>query len=226
MSLKSRGVRRLFLTLVVLAIALFLSSGSWLFWQAWLYLILMSVFWTYFYVELLKRSPDVIERRLQRTESEREQKLFQKLFTPILLCGFIVSGLDFRSGWSRALLRPVPLAVVITGQLLVVLSYCFVFWVLQTNAYAGATIQVEAAQRVVSTGPYAIVRHPMYLGMIVAALASPLALGSHLALPLFASLPAILTYRLIHEETVLRRDLAGYSRYCERTRSRLLPYVW
>ncbi len=180
----------------------------------------------YFFLDLLGRSPELLERRLRREEPNPEQKLFQRLFGPITIGAFILAGLDFRFGWSRAWFGRVPLAIVLLSQALAVAGYSFVFWVLKTNAFASSTIQVERGQKVIDSGPYALVRHPMYLGMIVMALASPLALGSYVALPVFALLVPVLVYRLIHEEQTLCRDLAGYAQYCERVPSRIIPYVW
>ncbi len=222
--LKRRSIRRFLSTLLVLAWMLFLP-GSWRFWQAWLLLGLMAGFWTFFFIYFLKHDPQLLERRLQRHEPDPEQRRFQKLFSLILFLALIVAGLDFRSGWSRSI-APVPLAVVVAGQIVTVASYWFVFWVMKTNSFAASTIQVETAQPVIQSGPYAIVRHPMYLGMAVTALSMPLALGSYVALPLFALHVPLLMYRLIHEERTLCRDLPGYVEYRQRTRSRLLPWLW
>ncbi len=205
---------------------LFLPAGSLSFWQGWLFLVLMAVFWASFFINLLKHDPQLLERRLQKKEIEPEQRLFQKLFSVITFPAFILTGLDFRFGWSREWLGPVPLALVAAGQVVAVAGYCFVFWVMKTNTFASTTIQVEAGQSVIQAGPYALVRHPMYFGMAAMALGSPLALGSYVAVPVFALLVPVLIYRLIHEERVLHRDLPGYSEYCERTRRRLVPFVW
>lgn len=214
-------------TLLVLALMLFASAGSWRSWQAWLFMGLMGGFWTFFLFDLLKRTPQLLERRLRREEADPEQKRFQRMFGPIAVFAFALTGFDYRFGWSRDGLGTVPLAVVLIAQALAVAGYCFVFWVMRMNVrFAASTIQVGAGQRVIQSGPYALIRHPMYLGMITMALASPLALGSYLALPVFALLVPVLIYRLVHEERTLRRDLTGYAGYCERVRSRLLPYVW
>ncbi len=147
-----------------------------------------------------------------------------------MLPAFALAGFDFRFGWSRGL-WPVPLALIFAGQIAAAAAYWLVFWVMRTNTFAGTTIEVEAEQRVVDSGPYAWVRHPMYSGMIAMALATPwrctpLALASYVALPVFALLVPVLMYRLIHEEKTLLRDLPGYAEYCERTRFRLLPGIW
>ena len=165
-------------------------------------------------------------RRLRHEEVDAAQKLFQRIFVPVTLAALALTGLDFRFGWSRHWPGPVPLAVVLAAQALAVAGYWFVFWVMKTNAFASSTIQVEAGQSVIQSGPYALVRHPMYLGMITMSLASPLALGSYMALPVFALLVPVFIYRLIHEERTLRRELEGYGEYCARVRHRLIPHLW
>jgi protein-S-isoprenylcysteine O-methyltransferase Ste14 len=224
-NLRQRSIRRLLTTLLTLACLLVLAAGTRRFWQAWLLLGLMTAFWTFFLINFLKHDRQLLERRLQHRETEPEQRRFQKLFPLILLLAFLVAGLDFRFGWSRALL-PVPLVVMAFGQVMTVAGYCLVFWVMKTNTFAASTIQVETGQNVIDRGPYALVRHPMYLGMAMTALGIPLALASSVAFPVFALLLPLLVYRLIHEECALRRNLPGYSEYCERTRRRLLPWFW
>ena len=225
MSLRARGTRQLVKTFVVLTGLLFVPAGTWRFWQGWLYIGLISGFWTYFFIDLLKSDPQLLERRMQRRETEPQQKLLQRLVSLILFLAFMLAGVDFRFGWSRAL-GSVPVALVLAGQVIVVAGYWLVFWTMKVNSFASSIIQVEAQQTVIDRGPYAWVRHPMYLGMALSALALPLALGSYIALPLFAVLPLLLGYRLVHEERTLCRDLAGYAEYCQRARYRLLPWVW
>jgi len=224
-NLPTRAARRLLATLVSFWLLLFLPAGSLRFWNAWLLIGLMSALWTSFLIDLLRSDPELVERRLQGREAEPEQKLFQRLFTLLLFPALVVAGLDFRFGWSRRI-APIPLWLIIVGQIATMAGYCFVFWVMKTNTFAGTTIQVEAGHRVISHGPYHIVRHPMYLGMALTALGIPLALGSCVALPLFALLVPVLIYRLVHEERTLRRSLPGYSEYCATTRFRLVPWIW
>lgn len=224
-TLQQRSAFRLLINLLFVAFLLLLPAGSLRFWQAWLFLGAMSVLWTFFLVDLLRHSPQLIERRLEGREPEPEQRTFQKLFLVILVLALIAAGLDFRFGWSRNL-GSIPLWLVLAGQTFSVAAYCFVFWVMKTNTFAGSTIRVEEKQGVIDFGPYAIVRHPMYLGMTVLALSMPISLGSWVALPIFALIIPVLIYRLIHEERMLRRSLAGYEDYCLRLRHRLLPWVW
>ncbi len=221
-----RGIRRIILTLLVLALMLFGSAGSLRFWPAWAYLILMAVFWAFFSVNLYRRSPDLIERRLQAKEPERIQKLILKIFSLVLYAGFVLCGLDFRFGRSRPWLARVPFGFVIAGQFGVVAGYLLVYWVMRTNVFAASVIRVESEQRVIEGGPYALVRHPMYTGMVLTALSTPFALGSYLAVPVFALIVPVLVYRLIHEEKTLRQSLHGYVEYCQRTVFRLVPGLW
>jgi len=214
------------LTLFGLAAMLFLSAGSLRFWQASVFLVLQAAFWTYFFLDFLKNDPQLLERRLKSKESEPEQKLFQRLFALILNSAVILAGLDFRFGWTRRWVGDVPVAVVIAGQTMAVAGYWLVFWVMKTNTFASSIIQVENQQTVIRSGPYEVVRHPMYTGMAVTVIGIPLALGSYVTLPVFALLVPLLAYRLIHEERMLRRDLSGYAEYCEHTRFRLVPRVW
>jgi protein-S-isoprenylcysteine O-methyltransferase Ste14 len=224
-SLKTRGVQKLATNFVTLALLLFLPARTLRFWPAWLFLGLMLISWTAFFLIFLKRDPQLLERRLRRDETAPAQKLFQKLFSVTLVAGLLLAGFDFRFGWSRSL-APLPIALIAAGQALALAAYWFVYWVVKVNTFAGSTIQVESEHQVIIHGPYGFVRHPMYTGMALAALAIPLALGSYIALPVFGLLIPVLIYRLVHEERMLRRDLPGYSDYCDRVRFRLLPRLW
>lgn len=225
-SLKVRSMRRLAMALTALAAILFLSVGSLHFWQGWLFIVLQSGFWILFCVDFLKHDPQLLERRLQNKETQPEQTLFQTLWRMITPLAFILAGLDFRFSWTRGWVGQVPLTLVLTAQATVVGGYWLVFRVMKTNTFAGSTIQVESKRTVICSGPYAIVRHPMHSGMVVAMLAAPLALASYVTVPVFALLVPMPIFRLTHEEQTLRRDLPGYTDYCERTRFRLVPWVW
>lgn len=225
-NLKARAVRRLLITLAVLALLCFLPAGSIRFWHAGVFLGVMAVFWSYFLVVLLREDPQLLERRMRSKEPERTQRLLLKIFSALLYAGFVIAGLDFRFSWSRVRLGGVPAGLVVSGQLGAAVGYCIVFWVMKANSFAGSTIEVEDGQAVIQAGPYALVRHPMYLGMAVTALAVPFALGSYAALPVFALIVPVLVLRLIHEEKTLHRELAGYAEYCDHTRFRLVPWFW
>ena len=225
-SLAARSARRMALTLLVLGFLIFAPAHSFHFWQAWLYLGLQTASWGYFFAYFLKHDPQLAERRLQSKESEPVQKWALKLFSILLYVGFVSVGLDFRLGWSRRSHGGVPFALVLVAQAAVVAGYVLVFWVMKTNTFAASVIRVEEGQRVIDSGPYAMVRHPMYTGMALTSVATPLALASYVALPVFVLMIPVLVYRLTHEERTLRRDLAGYTEYCARVRFRLVPGLW
>jgi protein-S-isoprenylcysteine O-methyltransferase Ste14 len=224
-NLKRRAIARMGSTILILGGLLFVSAGSFRYWQGWLFFLLTTGCWIYFFTEFMKRDPQLVERRLQAREIHPEQKIFQRLHSTIVIVAFIVAPLDFRFGWSRTL-GSVPVAAVLACQALVLAGYWIVFLTMKANSYAASIIRVEEGQRVIEIGPYAKVRHPMYLGMAVTELAAPLALGSYVAIPVFALLVPLLIYRLIYEERTLCGDLPGYVEYCERTRFRLIPWIW
>jgi protein-S-isoprenylcysteine O-methyltransferase Ste14 len=214
------------LGLIIFAAILFVPAGSLRFWQGWVFMVLLFVpsisSFFYFY----KHDPKLIERRLQTKEKISEQKRLVGLLRLLLVAAFFLPGLDYRFGWSRTYLGAVPLWLVVLSQTLVLSSLVFVLWVMKTNTFAASTVQVEARQTVISIGPYSVVRHPMYLGGIVMFLATPLALGSYVSLPVFALVIPLYIFRLLNEEKILLGELVGYPEYCSRTRSRLIPFVW
>jgi protein-S-isoprenylcysteine O-methyltransferase Ste14 len=163
---------------------------------------------------------------MQNKESVGEQRLLIRLSFPFFAGVFLLPSFDFRWGWSRSLLGAVPLWLSALSLAIICTAFLGLFWVLKVNAFASRTIRVEAGQRVVSTGPYSIVRHPMYLACVVLWFSTPLALGSWVAWPFFALLIPFYAIRLLNEEKVLREQLPGYKEYCQHTRYRLIPFVW
>jgi protein-S-isoprenylcysteine O-methyltransferase Ste14 len=221
MTLKSRLALRFLLALGVLGALLFIPAGSLRFWQGWAYIAISFVpglfAFTYFY----KHDPQLIERRMQFREKVREQKRIMTFVYIAWLVAFVLPGLDHRFGWSHQ-----PLWVTIFSQAVVFGGFATTLWVAKVNRFAARTIQVEPGQEVISSGPYRIVRHPMYLGACAMWLFTPLALGSYLTLPAFVLLIPLIVLRLLNEEKVLRQELPGYSEYCLHTRFRLVPFLW
>jgi protein-S-isoprenylcysteine O-methyltransferase Ste14 len=226
MKLQSRLILRLTLGFVMVAAMLFVPAGSFRFWQGWTFLALTYIPIAYLSLDLSKRDPKLMERRLQSREQLKEQRLLVRALKLAFFAAFLLPGLDYRFGWSRRLLGAVPLWLSMVSQALALSGLFLMFWVFRTNTFAARTIQVEAGQRVISTGPYGIVRHPMYLGSLIMWLSVPLALGSYVAWPAFALLVAFYVVRLLHEEKFLNRELPGYSDYCRRTPFRLVPFIW
>ncbi|MBB3655484.1 protein-S-isoprenylcysteine O-methyltransferase Ste14 [Rhizobium sp. BK650] len=210
--------------LLALAILVFLAAGTLAYWQGWLFLVHFAA-WSagtsiYFYY----RDSALLEKRMRAgpaAETEPAQKRIQ-LFTSIVMIALIlVSILDHRFGWST-----VPAWAVIAGNLLIAAGFMFVVVVLRENSFASATIEVAEGQKVVSTGPYALVRHPMYAGVLPLASGIPLALGSWWGLVIVPLILVGLILRLLDEEGHLRRDLPGYQDYCLEVRYRLVPGIW
>ncbi|MGO8795999.1 MAG: methyltransferase family protein [Candidatus Sulfotelmatobacter sp.] len=225
MELKSRLLARLPLAVIIPAL-LFACAGSLRFWQAWLWLVVFVFPMLALMFYLYRHDPKVLERRMRVHEKIGEQKIYQiavSLAYPLCL---VIAGLDYRFGWSRNLLAPVPVWLTLIADGGVLSGLLLVFEVFRVNRFAARTIQVEAGQPVVSTGPYRLVRHPMYLGGAVTLLSYPLALASWIAMPLSALIIPVLVLRLLGEEKFLRSELPGYSEYCLRTRHRLIPLIW
>lgn len=217
----SKGKAYLFpiILMMVMGVIIFLPAGSFRFWQAWIWWLGLFVLMIFTAAFFLKKSPELLSRRMTFKEKERTYK--PPAILNLYFLAFIIPGFDFRFHWSS-----VPLWVTVTANALVFLGYLLIFLVFKENSYASTVIQVEEEQPVITTGPYTIVRHPMYLGMLLMSLFSPLALGSYWAIiPSLLIIPS-LVLRIKNEEDVLGKKLAGYKDYCLETSYRLIPLVW
>jgi protein-S-isoprenylcysteine O-methyltransferase Ste14 len=226
MSLKARLIRRCIAATIVAAAMLFVPTGTFRWWEGWVYLAIIAIPMMAFSAYYYKHDPALVERRMRSKEKVKQQKIVMRLgslITPLVL---IVPGLDHRFGWSERFIGRVPLSVVAVAMAATLVSYLASMWVMDVNRFAGRTIEVEAEQRVVSSGPYALVRHPLYAAALVMMLCTPLALGSYVGLPFAALFIPVLVARLRNEEEVLRRELPGYTEYCQKTTYRLVPYLW
>ena len=209
---------------VAVALLLFLPAWSLRYWQGWVYWILFSLCVLAITLYFLKHDPHLVERRLAGgpwAEQQTSQKIIQALAAPLFVAAMVVPSLDHRFGWSH-----VPVAMVIAGDAMLVLSFAIIFFVFKENSYAAATIRVEAEQRVISTGLYGMVRHPMYAGGVLFFAATPLALGSFWGLIEVIPVCAVLVARLLNEERYLSANLPGYDAYRRQVRYRLVPFVW
>ena len=208
-------------TCVVLLLFLFVPAGTFDYWEAWAWCAVILIPYLVILATLLKKNPELLVRRLRLNEKEPAQRRIVGASGLIFVIGFLLPGLDRRFGWSD-----IPVEAVIFADLLVMLGYALVFLVFLTNPFTSRTVEVEPGQTVISTGPYAIVRHPMYLGTSIMWLATPVALGSSWALPVFLIMPIVMGYRILNEEEVLLRELPGYPEYTRAVRYRLIPWIW
>ncbi len=206
---------------IVLPLFFLVTGGSVAWWQAWTYCALILVPATFFIAHMARHDPDFLARRSKLREKERTQRRVIDWGWLPTLGTFVIPGLDFRFGWSEP-----PVGAVIAAMAISLAAYLGVLRVFSENRWAGRTIETYADQRVVTTGGYAIVRHPMYATSLVLYLATPLALGSWWALvPALGFIP-VLVFRIRYEEETLVRDLPGYAEYRQETPYRLVPFVW
>ena len=214
-----------FVTLMlILAICLFLPAQSLNFWRAWVYLGVWAGCVIPITVYLFRHDLKLLASRLSvgpAAETDKRQKIIQSLASLFFIALFIVPGLDFRLHWSN-----VPAAITIISDAIVALGFWVVFLVFKENTYTSAVIEVAEEQKVISSGPYRLVRHPMYAGALLLLLFTPLALGSLVAVPFVLPMILIIAVRLVNEEKFLRENLKGYSAYCRQVRYHLLPFVW
>jgi protein-S-isoprenylcysteine O-methyltransferase Ste14 len=210
--------------ILVFGALIFAAAGTLDFWQAWLFLACYFAASLVVCLWLSRNDPALLQRRMKGgpfAEGEQNQKIIMSITSLGFVALLVVPGVDHRFGWSH-----MPGTIAVLGDLLLLAGWFGILGVFRANTYAAATIQVASGQRVISTGPYAIVRHPMYATAVLMLLGIPLALGSWWGvLVLIALLPA-LAWRLIDEERVLLRDLDGYDKYRRRVRYRLVPYLW
>ena len=222
---KKKLLTRILLMLILMdglfMVMFFIPAGTVDYWQAWVYAILMNICMLVVTVYLLRNDPGLLERRMQYRERNPQQKLFVAFSYPIFIAVFLLPGFDQRFGWSN--MAP---AISIAAAVVVLLAYGFIFLVFRVNSYTARVIKVEAGQKVITTGPYALVRHPMYLGSIIMYIATPLALGSWAALiPALLYIP-VLVLRIRDEEETLARELEGYREYMQKTKYHLFPGIW
>jgi protein-S-isoprenylcysteine O-methyltransferase Ste14 len=209
---------------LALGAMVFIPAGTLDYWQGWAYSATSVSASALYTIYLVKYDPALLQRRRQAGPSH-EKEPAQKIIVLFIFAAFVMlialPPLDYRFGWS-----PVPWYVSIIGDALVVLSFYFFYLVAKVNTYAAANVRVEKGQRVIDTGVYGIVRHPMYFGALFLVVGTPLALGSWWTLLLTPGFTLLLYFRIASEEKVLMRDLAGYAEYRRKVRYRLIPFVW
>lgn len=207
--------------LLLVGLLLFLPAGTLAYTNGWLLIGLLFVPMLIAGFVMFFRSPAFLAKRLNAKEKQAAQKGVLAFSGLMFIAGFVVAGCDFHFGWSK-----MPSAVTIVASVLFLAAYGLYAEVMRENAYLSRTIQVEEGQKVVDTGLYGIVRHPMYMATILLFLMIPLVLGSWYALIVFACYPAIIIIRLRDEEDLLTRELPGYAAYKQKVKYRLFPFIW
>lgn len=207
--------------IVLVALPLFLSAGSFAYWNAWLLIGILFIPMFIAGIILMKKNPYLLEKRLDVKEKQSQQKTVIALSGIMFLSGFIVAGLDFRFQWIK-----IPEWTAIIGAVLFLIAYGLYAEVLRENTYLSRTIEVQENQKVIDTGLYGIVRHPMYAVTVILFLSMPIVLGSLIAFIIFLTYPFIIAGRIINEEKVLEEGLAGYSEYKKKVKYRLIPFIW
>lgn len=221
MSLKKRAWLQAAVSIPVVCLLIFLPAGTFAYWQAWSFLAIMAVTGSLTSAYFWRRDPKLLERRMRLAEKERPQKIIVTLLYSFLAAIVVVAALDRRMHWSVEL----P-SIAVAGDVLVVAGSYVYFVVFRENSFASATIQVASDQKVISTGPYAFVRHPLYDGLMLSCIGIPLALGSCWALLLVLPTIVLVVFRLWNEESFLLKQLPGYDEYCAKVRWRLIPGIY
>jgi protein-S-isoprenylcysteine O-methyltransferase Ste14 len=222
--LNIRALAGLVQLLVIMAVLIFVPAGTLDYPRAWTFL---AVFFTpvlAITIYLMKNDPKLLERRISAgpgAEKEKGQKIIQFLAMTDFIAVMLVPAFDHRFAWSS-----VPPGLVVAGDIIVVLGFLIVFLVFKENTFTSAIIELSTEQKVISTGPYALVRHPMYIGALIMLVGVPLALGSWWGLLTVVPMTLVIVWRLLDEEKFLAKNLAGYSEYQNAVRYRLLPLVW
>lgn len=217
-------IRTILIGVIGLGIPLFLPAWTLAYWQAWVFIVVFMISTNAIGIYLSLKDPALLERRM-KIGPTAEQGMAQKIIISLSLGGCLVvlvfCGLDHRFGWS-----PVPVPFVVVGDVLVALGLLIDLFVFRENSYGASTIETFADQKVTSTGLYAIVRHPMYMGVLVMMIGVPIALGSWWGLVILALIFPVLAWRILDEEKLLTNDLPGYEAYVQKVRYRLVPYLW
>lgn len=207
--------------LLLVGLLIFLPAGTLGYTNGWLLIGLLFVPMLIAGFVMLFKNPEFLAKRLDVKEKQATQKGVVAFSGLMFIGGFVVAGLDYRFGWSQ-----MPDAVVTVGTILFLLAYALYAEVMRENAYLSRTIKVEQGQKVVDTGLYGLVRHPMYMATILLFIMIPVILGSWFALLVFAFYPAIIIVRLKDEEALLTKELSGYAEYKQKVKYRLFPFLW
>lgn len=216
-----QAVFKFLLGVAAVGVLIFLPAGTLHYPNGWLLMGILFVPMFLAGIIMMIKNPALLQKRLNAREKQPEQGLVIKLGGLMFIAGFVLAGLSFRFGWGM-----LPGAVSWVGTALFLLSYLMYGEVLRENTYLSRTVEVQQGQRVIDTGLYGIVRHPMYSVTVIMFLSMPLVLGSGLSFAVFLFYPLIIARRIVNEEALLERELEGYSEYKKKVRYKIIPFVW
>ncbi len=216
-----QAILKFLLGVVLVGVLVFLPAGTFKYLYGWIFMAILFVPMFIAGIVMMFKNPDLLKSRLQAKEKQKEQNLVVKLSGLMFLAGFIVAGLGVRFEWFL-----LPKSVVIVASIVFLIAYLLYAEVLRENTYLSRTIEVQKNQKVIDTGLYGFVRHPMYSATLLLFLAMPLVLGSVFSFIIFLSYPFIIASRIKHEEAFLEKELDGYSEYKKKVKYRLIPFIW
>ena len=221
MKLFFEAIIKFLLGVVLIGLLVFLPAGTLDYINGWIFMGVLFIPMFVAGIIMLIKSPNLLRSRLDAKEKQKEQSLVVKLSGLMFVAGFIVAGLDYRYNWIEV---PMYVSYIATGFF--VLAYIMYAFVLKQNEYLSRTIKVQENQKVVSTGLYGVVRHPMYSATIILFLAMPLILGSLVSFFIFLVYPILIGFRAVNEEKVLAKELEGYTEYMQKVKYRIIPFIW
>jgi len=216
-----QAIGKFLLGVVLVGALIFVPAGTLAYPSGWLFMGLLFVPMFLAGLVMLAKNPSLLESRLRGKEQEKKQSIAVKFSGLMFLCGFVLAGLNFRFGWHT-----LPRGIVIAGCVIFLAAYALYAEVLRENTYLSRTVEVQENQKVIDTGLYGIVRHPMYSATLLLFLSMPLILGSLYAFFVFLLYPPIIIFRLLQEEKFLKRELCGYREYLHKVKYRLIPFIW
>ena len=219
--LLAQGLLKMLSGMLIVGLVLFLPAGSWNYFNGWLFCGLLFLPMLVLGALLLWKAPALLEKRLNTKEQEKTQMAVVAVSSLLFLAAFVAAGLDFRFGWTHVSIWLVCLAAVLQ-----LAAYGLYAEVMRENAWLSRTVEVQENQKVIDTGLYGIIRHPMYTSTVLLFLAMSLVLGSWLSFAIMLLYPVVIVFRIRNEEQVLEAGLAGYREYKQRVRYRLLPFIW
>ena len=221
MKLAINGIIKFLLGVIMVSLLLFIPAGTLAFWNAWVFMGLLFIPMIFVGIWLFIKKPELLAKRLNGNEKEKTQKFVILFSVIIFVAGFVICGLDFKNKWTNS-----NALSTIMGSIVLLLSYILYVEVLKENAYLSRNVEIQKEQKLINTGMYRIVRHPMYLATTTLFLSFPIVLGSLYGFLVFLFYPIILMIRIINEEKILEEGLEGYKDYKDNVKYRMIPFIW